>query len=145
MSNNHNSMPDWEGLSKETENVLGDRFWTDFQKIMPKKTPPIDIVETETTGFIYIELPGITKKEHVKISFHGQNLIIEGNVPEPFPSEEHKIVHSERFLGAFKRSFIIPFSFSHNNVTASYENGIFILKIPKTETHFHVPFNISKK
>lgn len=145
MSNNDNSMPGWEGFSKETENVLGNRFWTDFQKIMPKKTPPIDIVENDTTGYIFIELPGITEKEHVKISFHGQNLIIEGNVPQPFSTDQHKIIHSERYIGAFRRSFVIPFSFSHQNVTANYENGIFILKIPKTETHFHVPFNISKK
>ncbi|MGM9922937.1 MAG: Hsp20/alpha crystallin family protein [Bacillus sp. (in: firmicutes)] len=145
MSENQNSFQGWENFSKDTEKVLGDRFWTDFQKIMPKKTPPIDVVEDDATGYIFIELPGIHNRDNVQISFNGQNLIIEGNIPKPFNPENSKILHSERFIGPFKRTFIIPFAFLHNQVSANYENGIFIIKIPKTDKHFHVPFTLSQK
>lgn len=145
MSNEQNTTPNWSGFSKEAENVLGEHFWKDFHNIMPKKMPPIDIIETESTGYILIELPGITAQEQVKMSFHGQNLLVEGEVPLLFADQEYKQVHTERFSGAFSRSIIIPFSFSPNQVSATYEQGIFILKIPKTTTHYDVKLHFSKK
>lgn len=134
----------WEGFAKDTENVLGDKFWDDFQKIMPKKTPLIDILEDEDNGYIIIELPGLKSKDAVKASFHGQNLVIEGNVPQTFSSGNINVLHSERYIGYFKRSIIVPFSFLPQKIHANYENGILKIVVPKTKKNFNVPFTISQ-
>ena len=143
MSNEQNEFKGWEELPNETEKVLGESFWKDFQKIMPKKVPPIDLVENETTGFIYIELPGILTQKDVSLSFQGQHLIVEGHIPSPYQNKQ--ILHSERYIGHFKRSIIIPFSFQANQIQATYENGIFSITIPKTNHSYNVQINIPPK
>ena len=76
MSDNPKQGFDWNMLGNETQNLLGQDFWKDFEHIFPKKHPPVDIVETATHGFIYIDMPGLNAPEELSLSINGQSLII---------------------------------------------------------------------
>ncbi|WP_108671488.1 Hsp20/alpha crystallin family protein [Peribacillus acanthi] len=140
--NNHQ---DWESLQKKAENVLGEHFWADFQKIMPKKYPSMDLYETSEFGFILIEIPGILKPQDVNIYFTGQTLTIEGQVPYPYGVSPEKLLLSERHFGPFKRSMVIPFSFLPNPLDATYENGILTIRLKKKNDSHTVSFTIGPK
>ncbi|MGM9926863.1 MAG: Hsp20/alpha crystallin family protein [Bacillus sp. (in: firmicutes)] len=145
MHKEQNDFKGWDDFPKETEKVLGESFWNDFQKIMPKKTPPIDLLEDETHGYVCIELAGITNTENLSVSFNGQNLIIEGTISHPTIFDKSNILHSERYIGHFSRSIVLPFSFQPKHTKVTYENGLFILTIPKNNTTHHVSLTIPKK
>jgi HSP20 family protein len=140
-----NSHQNWDSLQKKAEQVLGDHFWTDFQKIMPKKYPSVDLFETSEYGFIHIELPGILNPQDVNISFSGQTLNIEGQVPYSYGVPHEKLLLSERHFGPFKRSLVIPFSFYPKPINATYENGILTISLKKKNDSHTVSFTIGPK
>lgn len=145
MTNDQSNFKNFGDIQRDSEKVLGDHFWKDFTKMIPQKAPPIDIVEDGEKGYIFIELPGITSKDNITLSFQGQNLVIEGAIPKLYPDKDCRVLHQERITGHIKRSIVVPFPFQINTVSASYENGILLLTIDKTKEHFNIPFTISKK
>ncbi|WP_163102718.1 Hsp20/alpha crystallin family protein [Peribacillus alkalitolerans] len=142
---NDSNHQEWESLQKKAEQVLGDHFWTDFQKIMPKKYPTIDLYETPEHGFIHIEIPGIHNPQDVNIHFTGQTLNIDGQVPFPYGVPQEKLLLSERHIGPFKRSLVIPFSFYPKPINATYENGILTIALKKKNNSHTVSFTIGPK
>ncbi len=143
MANQSNESSNWHDFPKETEHVLGESFWKDIKKIMPKKFPAIDLAEDQTTGYIFIELPGISNNNDITVSFQGQHLIIEGQIPILFQNKQ--LIQNERYTGYFKRSIIIPFPYQANKIQSKYENGILFITVPKTNHSYNVQVNIPSK
>jgi len=94
--------------------------------------PPVDIYETETDIILVTEIPGVEEKD-VDVEVRDNVLTLKGErVMEKSVKQEsyHRV---ERSYGSFSRSFTLPQSVDHNNITATYNKGILEIKLPKTQ------------
>ncbi|WP_096439353.1 Hsp20/alpha crystallin family protein [Alteribacter populi] len=134
---------DWEDMQEKVEGVLGEDFWADIMKVVPKRGPTIDFFETTSEGVVVVELAGLESQNHVQVNVSGNQLILAGHIPYPYPLPKEELKISERFYGKFKRTIPVPFSFSPEHITANYKNGLLVLKIPKIhqEKHVDISFN----
>lgn len=92
--------------------------------------PIVNTREDDSSYFIDVDLPGI-KKEDINIDIHEHSLTISGErkTKEEVKEEDyHKI---ETTFGKFERVFTLPKNIDIENITASNENGVLEIVIPK--------------
>jgi len=94
--------------------------------------PTVDVYEDKDHVIVRAELPGMNKND-IEISLHQNNLVISGERKVESQDEDGEASRSERFFGRFQRALELPKPVDGNNVTATYKNGILIVKLPKTE------------
>jgi HSP20 family protein len=94
--------------------------------------PPVDILENEHNITLQAEIPGV-KEEDLKITFENNVLTIAGE--RKFKEEENKENYHriERRYGRFTRSFSLPAGVDPEKVSATFENGILKVTLPKRE------------
>lgn len=102
--------------------VQGGRIWS----------PSVDVAETQNEIVLRAELPGM-KQEDIDIELTGDTLTIRGE--RKFENEERKesFVRVERSYGRFQRSFTLGIPVQHDQVKASYRDGILEVHLPKSE------------
>lgn len=94
---------------------------------------PIDVYETKDNVVLKAAVPGL-KPEDLDISITGDVLTIKGEYKtEEQPEKERNYLRQERRYGSFTRQLTLPTAVDTNNVTASFENGILTLEMPKKE------------
>lgn len=94
--------------------------------------PTIDILESEDDVTISAELPGLDR-EDIKVEVKDDVLTFWGERKQQEEQEGDRYRRTERRYGAFRRSFALPSTVSSENVTATYENGVLSLRLPKAE------------
>jgi len=92
--------------------------------------PRVDIAETEKEYEIEVSVPGL-KAEDFNVEITDNVLKISGE--RKFQTEEkEKTYHRiESFYGSFARSFTLPEDAKSDKISATYENGILKIVIPK--------------
>jgi len=95
--------------------------------------PMADVVETESDLKIFIDVPGM-KKEDLKIELPGNNtLLIQGE--RKFEAQEKtKYTRKERYYGSFTRSFVLPSTVDANKISATFQDGVLEVVLPKAES-----------
>ena len=121
---------------------LFDDFFRDFPlgySIMPLHGDPlpspnkikIDVKESGENIVVQAELPGVSKDE-IDVSVDRNVLTISAEVSQFDADEENdKIIHSERYYGAVRRSIALPADVSIDDASARYEDGMLVLTLPK--------------
>ncbi len=97
--------------------------------------PAMDVVENQDAFIATADLPGLTK-EDIQISLDEGTLTISGErkLEHQEQAEDGKgFRRFERAYGAFNRSFSLPQGIDQENVTASFDNGVLTLSLPKSE------------
>ena len=94
--------------------------------------PALDLYQDKDTLFVKAELPGM-KKEDVKLSLHDGTLTLSGERRHEKAHDEKASLRNERFFGRFERSLNLPFTVDAARVSASYEDGILTVTLPKAE------------
>lgn len=94
--------------------------------------PWADIIKTKTGFTIELELPGV-KKEDVRIGFEKDSLEIKATRKAP-ETEGLKKEVNERKYGEITRTFTIPSICDVSNISATMEDGVLLLNIPKRES-----------
>jgi HSP20 family protein len=95
--------------------------------------PAMDVTETEEALTVTAELPGL-RKEDVKITMERGVLTLSGE-KRVEKEEKQKDFHLvERRYGAFHRSVNLPSGVDPNRATASFENGVLKITVPKAES-----------
>lgn len=93
--------------------------------------PPLDIIATEDSYFVYAELPGLNRNE-IKIELINNMLIIRGEKKHSQKEEEESdYLLSERIRGKFLRYLAIPHGTTENDIQAKLENGVLCIQFPK--------------
>lgn len=110
----------WDAAFQLTSNS-GNRSWA----------PALDVFENEDAVTVRLEVPGV-KKENFDISLHDDVLTISGERKSP-TREEGESFRSERYFGAFRRSVTLPVRVKGEAVSASYQDGILTVTLPKAE------------
>jgi HSP20 family protein len=95
-------------------------------------SPAVDIYETENELVLKADLPDVNQKEiDVRVENHTLTVAGTRNFEK---NEESKGFHRiERSYGNFVRSFAVPNTFDTEAISASYENGVLTVKLPKKE------------
>jgi HSP20 family protein len=93
---------------------------------------PTDVSEDSESLQVRMELPGV-KPEEVKISLEDNILTIRGEKRQQAEERNERVHRYERSYGSFERSFALPSTVDPDKVSASYENGILTVSVPKAE------------
>jgi len=95
-------------------------------------SPAVDIYETENEVVLKADLPAVDQKD-IDVRVENQTLSIAGT--RNFENhEDRKGFHRiERSYGNFVRTFAVPNTFDTEAISASYQNGVLTVNLPKKE------------
>ncbi len=122
-----------EEIERRFEEIFGRPFFPVAWKRAPVRrawSPPVEVFEKENEFVIRAELPGM-KKEEIDISITGDTLTIKGERKMEEEVKEENYYLCERCYGAFERSITLPTEIDIDRATASYENGVLEIRLPK--------------
>jgi HSP20 family protein len=90
-----------------------------------------DIEETEDAYVIEIELPGI-KREDASVEVQGRRIVVTGERKE---IERTGIFRTKtRVTGRFRYEALLPGDIDADQVAASYQDGLLVVRAPKPES-----------
>lgn len=91
----------------------------------------IDVTETDDAYKVTAELPGVAK-EDIDVEVTGATVSINAKIER---NEEQKdgerVIRRERYSGAIGRSFSLSAEIDEANATATYQDGVLSLTLPK--------------
>ncbi len=123
-------------MLRDRRNLVDDFFesFLDSFNAMPNVSwsPSIDLEETKNDYIIHAELPGMNKKD-IDISIENDVLTISGEKKERVQTKDSNCLISEIASGNFSRSFRLPSQIDPDKIEAKWENGVLVVKIPKSE------------
>ncbi|MBD7911532.1 MULTISPECIES: Hsp20/alpha crystallin family protein [Clostridium] len=90
-----------------------------------------DIKETANEYIMEAELPGV-KKEDINLEYKDNNLVVSGKRDEILEESKDNYIRKERHYGQFVRSFYIN-NVDKDNISATFENGVLHVNMPKVE------------
>ena len=94
--------------------------------------PSVNTREGEYAYHIEVDLPGVGK-EDIKVDVSDRTLSISGERRSKKEVDEKDYYCCESSYGKFQRSFTLPDNVDTENVTASCEDGVLEVVIPKTQ------------
>src|SRR5438046_8688851 len=94
-------------------------------------SPALDLYQSSDNLVAVVELPGM-RKEDIDISLHDGTLTISGERKRESRGGE-KAERTERYVGTFRRSIALPTRVDASKVSATYEDGILKVTLPKAE------------
>ncbi len=120
-------------MDKEFEDIFSRGMWPTWigdggkgEEFMPK----MDIFEKDDKYVVKAEMPGI-KPENVDISIIGDLLTLKGEKKEEAETKEDDYYRREMSYGSFVRSIRLPSSIDVDKVSASCEDGVLEINLPK--------------
>lgn len=118
--NVYDPFQDMEKFEKSLFSGFGDMFRTDIQ-------------EKNNAYVLEADLPGM-KKEDITVDIDGDCLTItaQRHSEAEEKDEKHNYVRRERSYGSYTRSFDVS-GVKTEDISASYENGVLTLTLPKKE------------
>ena len=94
-------------------------------------TPLVDIYETESEIVVKADVPGVTK-DNLDIDLRDGILSIVAQVE---PADYGELVYQEYEIGGFARRFQVGEDIDQDKITASLDNGVLTLHLPKADRH----------
>ena len=95
-------------------------------------TPPLDVHESDDHIVVTAVLPGL-KPDDVEITITGQTLSIRGEFKADEKVERDQYLYRERRYGTFHRQLQLPVRVQGDAASATFEDGVLTLSIPKAE------------
>jgi HSP20 family protein len=124
----------WSTLRDEVDSFFDLPFWSNFGRagqLFTGWSPALDLYQSSDNIVAVVELPGM-RKEDIEISLHDGTLTISGERKRESSGGE-KAERTERYVGRFRRSIALPTRVDANKVSATYEDGILKVTLPKAE------------
>ena len=94
------------------------------------RTARTDVEETDASYRLKVEVPG-SPKENLAITIRGTEVEIRGEFSEEKETKQPDFVHRERAYGGFYRSLELPEPVVGAKATATVDNGVLTLELPK--------------
>jgi HSP20 family protein len=92
-------------------------------------TPPIDIHESDEGLVLHADLPGVAL-ETLELQVQDNKLTLFGRVQPQLPPAA-RVLHQEYEVGDFLRSFILSDEVDHERISATLNNGVLRVLLPK--------------
>jgi HSP20 family protein len=93
--------------------------------------PAANVRETDKSFRVELAAPGM-KKEDFKIEIGKGEITISAERKEEKTTEEGKYTRQEYNYASFSRSFNIPENVDENSISATYQDGLLKIELPKT-------------
>ena len=94
--------------------------------------PAMDLVENDNEYVLRADLPGISERD-VKIELDDNVLRISGERKSEQEERKQGYYRIERSSGAFSRSLTLPEGVDADAVTATFDQGVLEVRVPKPE------------
>jgi HSP20 family protein len=123
----------WSTLRDELDSFF-ELPWSNFGRtgqLFTGWSPALDLYQSSDNVVALVELPGM-RKEDIDISLHDNTLTISGERKRESKNGENA-ERTERYVGTFRRSIALPTRVDANKVSATYEDGILKVTLPKAE------------
>lgn len=122
-----------------------DDFWG-FRGLEQQGGIPVNIRETDKSYEMSLIAPGL-KKEDLKLNVNDELLTVsyEQKQEQNDENKEQGWLRKEYRMQSFSRSFTLDDSVDVNKITASYDNGILHLSLPKKENARRISKSIEVK
>jgi len=124
----------WGNLRDELDSFFDMPFWSGFGRsgqLFTGWSPALDLYESGDHLVALVEVPGM-RKEDIDISLQDGTLTICGERKQESTNGE-TAQRTERYVGTFRRSITLPRRVDAGKVSATYENGILKVTLPKAE------------
>jgi HSP20 family protein len=128
------SLDRWSSLRDDLSSFLESPSWSAFGRsaqLFTGWSPALDLYQDSDSIVAVVELPGM-RKEEIEISLHDGTLTISGERKRESANGE-KAERTERYVGAFRRSITLPTRVDASKVSATYQDGILTVTLPKAE------------
>ncbi|MCY4464050.1 MAG: Hsp20/alpha crystallin family protein [Chloroflexi bacterium] len=127
-------------LLQDARPLLGDR--SEFANLPLGLA--LDVEEAADGYTLRANLPGV-KLDDINVSIHEDVLTINGETASEQHSEDSKLLIRERRAGKFSRSLRFPGIIEGDAVSASFEDGVLTISLPKAEAHTprQIPVNVT--
>lgn len=93
---------------------------------------PIDVLDNGPEVVVRANLPGL-RAEDVSVTYLDNTLTIKGEAKEDTEFKGATYLRRERRATSFIRSISLPIALDTDTAEAEFENGVLILRIPKSE------------
>ncbi|OUM88212.1 MAG: hypothetical protein BAA01_08575 [Bacillus thermozeamaize] len=120
----------FDTIRREMERFFDPANWSFFQS----QVLQTDVYETDTEVVVECAIPGVKKKEDIRIHLDGQQLTIQAVIQRHHTVEhENRRFHrEERYYGQFQRTITLPHPVEEEGIKASYRNGILEVRMKKS-------------
>ena len=132
----------WEPLRElsSLQNEMNRLFGTVFDApaqggdsgTLRRWVPAMDLLETADHFVLRADLPGMTQ-EDVNIELEENTLTVSGERKAEHEERQEGFYRVERAFGSFSRTLSLPKGVNAEAVTASFDNGVLEVRIPKPE------------
>lgn len=118
------------------DDFFGSNFWNDlYEKSGFKANPGVNVYEGKDNYEIEVAAPGLEKKDfHIDVKDNVLTVSSEKK-EEKEKKEGNKVVFSEFNYSSFSRSFQLPDGIDVNKISASHQNGVLKINLPKREEY----------
>ena len=114
------------------DSFVRPRQWTALFDRDAGSLVPLDVSSTVDELVVEASLPG-WKPEDVEITIDGGTLTISGQSADEAERRDEGVLVREIRRGSFGRSITLPEGLEPDKASATFENGILTLRIPKAE------------
>lgn len=91
----------------------------------------IDVTENDGAYMVKAELPGVAKDD-IDVQVTGNTVSINAKVERNKEQKDgERVIRRERYSGAISRSFSLAADIDDANATATYQDGVLSLTLPK--------------
>jgi HSP20 family protein len=120
------------GIQDKTEEF--GKTITDYKTALQK--PLTDVIETEDSLIVKIDLPGV-KKEDIDLGISEDSIEIKTIFEEEVEDENVKYLQKERSHGKTIRSMTLPFNIKTDEVKAIFKDSVLTVELPKMDKEVH--------
>ncbi len=119
-------------LLDEIERLASDIWESETPVVYTHMHPRLDMFEEKDELVMRAELPGM-RKEDIDISLENDCLSIKAEKKQEEVSENATYYSCERCFGTYSRSASLPFPVNGDKISATFENGLLEIRLPKAE------------
>jgi HSP20 family protein len=117
-------------------NSLFDDFFDAFNSVSVK-IPPVDVYEMDDGYYLDVELPGYNNDD-VNVKIENNTLTLSttdefNKSLEKLNEETNFLVRETKMKRSFKRAFSLPKDVDEEAISATFNNGVLNIKLPKSK------------
>lgn len=91
----------------------------------------MDVVDKGGAFEIKVDMPGVAKDD-INVTVEGPRVSLQAETRKQSETKEgDRVLHSERSITSYARSFELPVEVTEDGADANFENGVLTLTLPK--------------